>query len=73
VLSLRFQELLKRPDLVNALLEKYYGLSIDVKSVRLLNSVEKGRFSFRHFVLEFMLAQNIVLENLSEEKEKGHC
>ena len=64
-----FRELLKRHDLVNVLLEKYYQLTEDVQSVPLLPIEEQGRFSFRHFVVEFMLAQDIVLENLNEEQE----
>ena len=65
-----FNELLKRPDLVNVLLGKFYALTEDVKGMRLLESVERGRFSFRTFALEFMLAQDAVLEKLNAEQEK---
>ena len=65
-----YRELFRRSDLTNALMEKYKNFKEDVKSVRLLNDVEQGMFSFRHFVLEFMLTQDVVLKNLSVEQEK---
>ena len=65
-----FRELFKRPDLVNVLLDKYSQLTEDVKSVRLLQSIERGMFSFCTFVLEFMLAQDDVFENLNAEQER---
>ena len=64
-----FRELLRRPDLVDALLDKYYGITEDVKGVYLLESVERGGFSFRNFVTEFILAQDAVFEKLNEEQE----
>jgi hypothetical protein len=66
-----FRELLKRPDLINVLLNKYKSLCSDVKNIRLQEEVEQGIFTFRHFVLEFMLAQDVVLRNLSLEQEKA--
>ena len=65
-----FQELIKRSDLINVLIKKSQNFKEDVRSIRLQNDIEIGRFSFRHFVLGFMLAQDIVLENLSLEQEK---
>gem|GEM_PF-2051680 len=66
-----FQELFKRPDLINALIQKYANLIKEVTDVQSRNNIDKGMFSFRHFVLEFMLAQDVVIENLSEEQEKN--
>jgi len=65
-----FRELFKRRDLTNVLLEKYKCLTVDVKGIRLLKDVEQGMFTFRYFVLEFMLTQDAVLNNLTEEQEK---
>ena len=65
-----FRELLKRPDLVNVLLGKYYQLTEDVKSVHLMEFSKQGRFSFRHFTVEFILAQDVVIDNLNAEQER---
>ncbi|MDR3286841.1 MAG: hypothetical protein LBT27_05310 [Prevotellaceae bacterium] len=65
-----FQELLKRKDLITVLLNKYKNLTTDVTSLRYQNSVEQGKFSFRHFVLEFMLTQDVVFKNLNLEQER---
>jgi len=65
-----FQELFKRRDLINVLLEKYQSLSTDVTGVRLLKEVDQGRFTFRDFVLEFMLTQDVVFKNLNSEQKK---
>ena len=65
-----FREILKRPDLTTTLIEKYYWISEDVKGLGILCPIEQGRFSFRYFVFEFMLAQDIFLKNLSEEQER---
>ena len=73
MMSARFNgygELFKRPDLVNVLFDKYSQFSEDVKSVYLLEGDERAEFSFRHFALEFMLAQDAVLENLNAEQER---
>jgi hypothetical protein len=65
-----FRELLQRHNLTNVLLEKYSRLSVNISNLRLANDIDQGKFTFRYFVLEFMFAQNIVLQNLSEEQEK---
>ena len=65
-----FRELFKRLDLTDVLLEKYKSLIVDFNDIQLLKDVEQGRFTFRHFVLEFMFAQDAVLKNLSFEQEK---
>ena len=65
------RELLKRPDFTDALIEKYISLSEEVKGVRMLSFVEQGKFSLHHFALEIMLAQDAVIENLSEEQEEA--
>jgi len=65
------RELLKRPDLTDALIEKYISLSEEVKKVQSLSLVEQGVFSLRHFFLEFTLAQDVVIENLSKEQEES--
>jgi hypothetical protein len=64
-----YPELLKRHDLIDVLIEKYSDFSLEAVNVRSQSLYEKGMFSFRHFVLEFMLAQDVVLENLSDEQE----
>ena len=66
-----FREILKRPDLPPALINKYYGMGIDIKELPALSLVEQGMFSFRHFVLEFMLAQDVVINNLNEAQEEA--
>ena len=65
-----FGELFKRPDLIDALLNKYKNLRSDVKTIRLQKDVEQGGFTFRQFVLEFILAQDVVVNNLSAVQEK---
>ena len=64
-----FRELFKRPDLTNALIRKYKKFREDVEGVRLLDNLEKGRVSFCHYVLEFMLTQDIVLKNFNTEQK----
>lgn len=64
-----YKELLKRIDLIDALLKKYKKQTINIESIRTLSIVEQGRFSFRHFVLEFILAQDCVLKQLNLEQE----
>jgi hypothetical protein len=65
-----YREFLDRPDLNDVLLKKYKDSGNDIESIRTLSLVEQGRFSFRHFVLEFMLAQDRVLKQLEPEQEK---
>jgi hypothetical protein len=65
-----FRELLKRKDLMEVLLKKYKTLNSSLTTVRLQKSIEQGRFSFRHFVLEFMLTQDIILSKLNLEQKK---
>jgi len=65
-----FQELIKRHDLTNVLLEKYQNLSVDINNILLQKEVEQGKFTFRHFVLEFVLTQDVVLKNLNSEQDK---
>jgi len=65
-----FRELMKRQDLVNALIEKYNDLRFGVKNVKILTLEEQGKFSFRHFVLEMIIAQDVVIKNMSEEQER---
>ena len=65
-----YREIFKRSDLTNVLIEKYKNFEEEVKSIRLLKLSEQGGFTFRHFFLEFMLAQDAVLKNLSGEQEK---
>jgi hypothetical protein len=65
-----FRELLKRQDLTNVLLNKYRNISSEITSIKFQSAIEQGKFSFRHFVLEFLLEQDIVLNNLNLEQEK---
>jgi len=65
-----FRELFRHDNLANVLLERYKRFGVEVSDIRLKKDVEKGMFSFRHFVLEYMLAQDVVLKNLSLEQEK---
>lgn len=65
-----YAELLNRPDLNNVLLNKYKNSNNNIESIQTFNLVEQGRFSFRYFVLEFMLAQDCVLKQLEPEEKK---
>jgi len=65
-----FRELFKRDNLANVLLKKYEYFGIEIPNVQLKKDLERGLFSYRHFVLEYMLAQDIVLKNLNLEQEK---
>jgi hypothetical protein len=65
-----FGELLKRPDLTGVLLKKYKSLGGEAARLRSQSAVEQGKFTFRHFIVEFMLAQDAVCMNLSKEQEK---
>ena len=66
-----FSELLNRPDLVNILIGKYSGLINDVEDVQLLTDIGQGMFSFRHLVLEMIIAQDVIINNLSKKQEKS--
>ena len=63
-----FRELMERPDLADALIRKSYDLRFNVANNMILKYEEEKRFSFRYFVLEFIIAQDVVIENLSEEQ-----
>ena len=65
-----FPEFFKRPKLTNVLMEKYENLKGEVESIWSLERYDQINFPFRHFVVEFMLAQDTVVNNLSEEQEK---
>jgi hypothetical protein len=65
-----FRELVKRPDLADAMLTKYNRMGGEVAEIKSRSNVEIGRFSIQHFVLEMTLAQDVVLKNLNEEQEK---
>jgi hypothetical protein len=65
-----FKELLKRQDLTNVLFKKYNSVITEVITIQDQNDVERGRFAFRHFILEFILAQDVVFKNLTQEQEK---
>jgi hypothetical protein len=65
-----FRELLKRRDLIDVSLRKYKSLSTDIKNIRSLDSIEQGKLTFRHFVLELLLTQDIVFSNLNPEQEQ---
>ena len=67
-----FRELFKRQDLPEAMLNKYRRQSVEMqnKNIRLQSEIEQGRLTFRHFVLEFMLTQNAILNKLSSEQEE---
>jgi hypothetical protein len=65
-----FGELLKRKDLTDVLLKKYKSLITEAANIRSYNSVEQGMFSFRHFILELLLTQDVVFKKLSLEQDK---
>lgn len=65
-----FGELIKRSDLTNALLTKYSRMGQEAASVRSRSDVEIGRFSIRHFVLEMIISQDVVIETIGTEQEK---
>ena len=64
-----YQELYKRNDLTDVLLKKYRNLCFNVTNILSLEIIEQGRFTFRHFLLEFMLSQDFVLNNLYLKQE----
>jgi len=65
-----YRELFQRPDLINSLIEKYAGISDEVSAIQSQDDIDKVRFSYRHFVFEFILGQDVVVENLSDEQKK---
>ena len=62
-----YRELFQRPDLINVLIEKYTVIGDEIPT---LQNIDKGLFSYGFFVLEFILAQDVVVENLNEEQVK---
>jgi len=66
-----FRELLRRTDLPDALIKKYVNMGLDLPDILMQSDVEKGSFSCRHFVLDYILAQDVVLNNLSVEQERA--
>jgi len=62
------RELMERADLVDALIQKYNELRFEVPNVCGLSLLEIGMFAYRHFVLEMIIAQDIVIKNMSEEQ-----
>lgn len=65
-----FGELLKRDNLYDVLLTKSKDLQFDIEKNKNASELEKGGFSVKRFVLEFLLAQDCVLMNLDEIQEK---
>ncbi len=65
-----FREILKRPDLSKIVLTKYRRMGKEVAEVTLLKDTEKGKFSFRHFVLEMIMAQDVTIKSMDKEQEK---
>jgi hypothetical protein len=65
-----FCELFKRSNIIDALLKKYEHLSLEIPDIQLKEDLERGMFSYRHFVLEYILAQDFVLKSLNLEQEK---
>jgi len=65
-----YRELLQRPDLINAVIEKYAVFGAEVSAIQLQSDLDKGMFSYGHLVLVFIWAQDVVLENLSEAQKK---
>lgn len=65
-----FRELFTRNNLTDVLLGKYQMMLEDIKNIHLLGLAEQGMFSYRYFVVEFMLSQDIVFNNMIGEQEK---
>lgn len=66
-----FPELMNRLDLSASLFAKYDEMAGEIAQIALLEEiVEIGRFSFRHFTVEMMLSQDVVLESLDARQER---
>ena len=53
-----------------SLIKKYNDLRFNVERVKAFSLLDIGMFSYRHFVLEMIIAQDVVIKNLSEEQER---
>ena len=63
-----FQELLKRPDLPNVLMNKCSKFNEELNKVYSKSLVEQGRFTLKVYVVGLLTAQDIILDNLNEEQ-----
>lgn len=64
-----FKELQKRADMAVALLNEYEGVPRNIYKVKFASDKELGDFSFRYFVLTYMLAKAVKAPGLSESQE----
>lgn len=64
-----FNELLNRKDLGKIILAMDKKFPLELDKLRDKDIVEKGKFSFRYFILELILAQDNVLATLSINEE----
>ncbi len=65
-----FNELLSRQDLGKFVLAKDKKFSAELDKLNDKDDIEKGKFSFQYFVLELVLAQDIVFETLNSSEEE---
>lgn len=65
-----YEELTKRSDVEEVILNKYGNLHKEIECVNNLSQIEQGEFSIKWFVFEMMISQDWFLNNLNQNKEK---
>lgn len=65
-----FKEILKRKDLVDALLEEYEQVPQNIHLINYANEEEKGNFSFKHFVLTYLLRQSVKGKDVNKNQRE---
>ena len=63
-----FKEILKRNDLLDALLDEYEQVSQCIHLINYANEEEKGNFSFKYYVLTYLLQQTIKSININNSQ-----
>ena len=65
-----FKELMTRDDLLETTISKMEEMSTSLERMEKTNNIEKGRFSFKWFVLEMILAQDVIADKVIDDHLK---
>jgi hypothetical protein len=68
-----FAELIKRQDFITSLINKEQQFPIELESVRSKNSIQRGNFSFKTFMIDFLLLQHLSMISDKRIQEEAIC
>ena len=62
-----FQELMTRADLLGVVFHKLVEMSLDLPGIEKLSNIERGNSSLKWFVLEMILAQDVMIDMINND------